>query len=89
MRDDLEQEVGLTECRTNAVDIGRAMLVAYRRCRDSNRAVVERADQRIDLRPQRRARKLFGKTPEFAPGRDGRMVVEKHAVVVAALPTAE
>src|SRR5262249_34514398 len=46
-------------------------------------------NQRVNFRLQRRLRELLGKAPEFAPASDGRMVVEKHAMGVAALAALE
>ena len=65
------------------------MLVAHRAGGDANRAVVEGADQRVGLGAQLRLRKLLGKAPELAAAGDRRMVIEEHAVRVAAAPPAE
>src|SRR5687767_7903914 len=65
------------------------MLVADGTGRDPNWPVVERAYHGVDLDAQRGARELLRKTPQLASAGDWRMVVEKHAVRVAALTAAE
>lgn len=69
--------------------IGFAVFVAHGPRRHPKRSVIERSDQRIDLGPQRRLRRLLGKTPEFAPAGDRPLIVEEHAMGVASLAAAQ
>ena len=89
MRDDLEQEVGRRHRGLDRGEIGRLVLVAHGAVRDAHRAVVQLADQGVDLGAQRGLGQLLGKAPQLAAAGDGRMVVEKHAVGVAALAALE
>src|SRR5499427_10861045 len=56
---------------------------------DADRAVVERADHLIDLDVERWIGELFRKAPKLAAARDRRLVIEEHAVAVAAPAAAE
>src|SRR5437764_7547413 len=89
MRNDLKQEVRRFERGFDLRQIGFSMLIPHRAGRDSNRTVIQGADQRVDLGPERRLRQFFGKTPELAAPGDRPLVIEKHAVAVPALATAE
>ena len=53
------------------------------------RTVVQGTDQRVDFSPQRRLRQFLRKAPELATAGDRPLVVEEHAVGVAALAAAE
>lgn len=85
MRDDLEQEVRLAERCLDLAKIGFAMLVAHRTRRNPQGTVVQRAD----LGSQCRLGKLLRKATELAPARDESLIVEEHAVGVAATATTE
>src|SRR5712692_8089657 len=76
MRDDLEQEIRRGEFSRLSRGVEGAMLVAHGAGRNPNRAVVEGADQRVDLDGELRLRQLLGKAPQLAPAGDRRMVVE-------------
>src|SRR6516164_3227297 len=89
VRNDLEQKVRGREQRAHRVEIGGFVLVSHGGGGDADRAVVERADHLIDLDVQRRIGQLFRKAPKLAAARDRRLVVEEHAVAVAALAAAE
>src|ERR1700730_11467606 len=65
------------------------MLVSHGPNRNLNRTIMKRADQRIDLRLERWLSQLLRKAPELAAACDGRMVVEKHAVAIAAFAAFE
>ncbi len=72
-----------------AVRSARLVLVAHGAVGDTQRTIVEFTDQRVDFRPQARLGQLLGKAPQFAAAGDGRMVVEEHAVGIAALAPLE
>src|SRR5262245_59143111 len=65
------------------------MLVGHGPRRHSDGSVVQGAYQHVDLRAQAGTGKLFWKTPKFAPARDGRLVIQEHAMGVAALSALE
>src|ERR1700730_5279035 len=65
------------------------MLVSHRPSRDSNWAVIQRADKRVNLGSQRWLCQLFRKAPQFTTARDRPFVVQEHAVRVAAPSAAE
>src|SRR5262249_29071202 len=86
---DLEQKVRGGERSADRVHVGGFVLVSHAGRGDADRAVIERADQLIDLDVQRRIGELLRKAPKLAPARDRRLVVEEHAMGVAALAAAE
>ncbi len=61
-----------------------AVLVAHGAGGDADRAVVQRADQRVGLDRQRRLGQLLREAPQLAPAGDRRMVVQEHLMGVAA-----
>lgn len=89
MRDDFEEEVRFSERGPHAREVGGSVLVAHGTRRDADRPVVQRADKGIRLRSERWVGELLGKAPQLASAGDRRMVVEKHAVGVAALAASE
>src|SRR5713101_4651154 len=89
MRDDLQQEVRCGERYLHRRQIRLLVLVAHRPRRHAHRAVVERADERVDLDVERGLGELLREAPELAAARDRRIVVEEHAVRIAALAAAE
>ena len=86
---DLKEKVRFRERGFHGCKIGGFVLVAHGAGRNADRAVIERAHHGIDLRAERGARKLFGKAPQLASAGNGRVVVEKHAMGVAALAALE
>lgn len=58
-----------------------AVFVAHRRGRDTQRAVVERADDRVGVDEQPWLAELLGECAGFAATGDGGQVVEVHAKV--------
>src|SRR6516164_11775601 len=89
VRDDLQQEIRHRERGFDRIQVGLTVLVAHRARRNAKRSVIQRADERIDLSLQFRVGELLRKTPEFAPARNRRLVVEKHAKGVVTLAAAE
>src|SRR5262245_65338229 len=89
MRNDLEQEIGCRQGSLYCCEVGFLVLVPHGADGNRQGAVVQPAHQRVDFRLQRRLREFLGKAPELAPASDGRMIVEKHAMRVAALATLE
>ena len=89
MRHDLEQKVRRGERGCDRGVIQGRVLVAHGAGRDADRAVVERPHHRVDLRTQRRLSELLRKTPQLAAAGDRRMIVEKHAVRIAAFAALE
>src|SRR5713101_8900021 len=85
MRYDLEQEIGCSQRSAYCREIGLPVLVAHGANGNLQQTVVQPANQRVDLRLEGGLGKFLGKAPEFTAACDGRMVVEKHAVRVAAL----
>src|SRR5262245_26185955 len=85
MWNDLEQKTGCQQRGFDRTQIGLFVFVPHRADGNLQPAIVQRADQRVDFRLEGRFSELLGKTPEFSAAGDGRMVVEKHAVSVAAL----
>src|SRR5205823_12299804 len=84
MWNDLEQEVGSGELPRFGRGVESAMLVAHGACRDADRAVVQGADQRVDLDGELRLRQFLGKAPQFTSSGNRRMIVEKHLMGKAA-----
>src|SRR5262245_24741686 len=84
MRDDLQQEIRRGERRLGRRKIGLFVLVSHRRGRDPHRTIIQGADQHVDLRAQAGIGQLLRKAPQLAPARDRRLVVQEHAVGVAA-----
>src|ERR1700704_2476501 len=84
MRDDLQEEIRRGERRLGGRQIGLFVLVAHRPGRDPHRPVIQGADQHVDLRAQAGTGQLLRKAPQLAPARDRRLVVQEHAVGVAA-----
>src|ERR1700704_1156334 len=80
VRDDLKQEIRGGERGADGVEVGGLMLVSHGGGRDPDWAVIERADQLIDLDMERRIGELLRKAPELAAARDRRLVVQEHAV---------
>ena len=60
MRDDLQQEIRRPRATLDRRRDRRLVLVAHRAGGDAHRAVVERADQRVDLDPQLGLASFFG-----------------------------
>src|SRR5262247_4901265 len=89
VRNDLEQEIGRQQGSFYRGEIGLLVLVSHRADGNRQGSVVQPADQRVDFRFQRRLRELLWKAPKLASAGDGRMVVEKHAMGVAALAALE
>ena len=89
MRNDLEQEIRRRKRSFDLRQISFAVLVAHRAGRDPKRTVIQGSDQRVDLGSQRRLRQFLRKAPELAATGDRPLVVEEHAVGVAALAAAE
>src|ERR1700687_78160 len=86
MRNDLEQEV---RCRKRSADlrqIGLTVFVAHGAGGNPNGSVIQGTDQRVDFSPQRRLRQLLRKAPELAAAGNWSLVIEEHAVCVAAFP---
>src|SRR6202140_4945796 len=65
------------------------MLVPHGAGGDSNRTIIQGPEERVDLSSQRRLCQFFRKAPELASTGDRTLVVEEHAVRVAALAAAE
>src|SRR5215475_5093211 len=84
MRDDLEQKVRSRKRSFDLRQISFAVLVAHRAGRDAKRPIIQGSDKRVDLGSQRRLCQLFGKAPEFTAAGDRPLVVQEHAVGVAA-----
>src|SRR5262245_14144393 len=89
VRNNLEQEIGRQQRSFHRCEIGLLVLVSHSANGNRQRSVVQPADQFVDFRLQRRLCELLGKAPEFASAGDGRMIVEKHAMGVAALAALE
>ncbi|VBG07306.1 Uncharacterised protein [Burkholderia pseudomallei] len=84
VRDDFQQEVRAGEALCLLFEIELLVLVAHRARRDAHGAVVERAEQRIDVRLQRRLREFLRESPQFAAARDRRVIVQIHRERIAA-----
>jgi hypothetical protein len=82
VRDDLDQEIRCGEFPGFESGIEGAVLVAHGAGRDTNRAVVQGADQCIGLDCQGRLRQLLGKAPQLASPGDRWVIVEKHLMGV-------
>src|SRR6476661_2665010 len=89
VRNDLEEKVWRLKRSLDLRHISFAVLVTHRTGRDSKRPVIERSDQRVDLGSQRRLRQFLRKAPELAATGDRPLVIEEHAVGVAAPAAAE
>src|SRR5712671_3503352 len=89
MRDDLEEEIRRRKRGPDGLAIERLMLVAHRAGGDAHVTVIERADEHVDVGPQGWTAQFLRKSPELAAARDGRMIVEKHAMGVAAFAALE
>src|SRR5690348_17801386 len=85
MRDDLQEEIWRGQTVLHGREIGAAMLVAHGAGRDAHLTVIERADQRVDLGLEARTGELLGEAPELAAAGDGSLIVQEHAMGVAAL----
>src|SRR2546430_15297861 len=84
MQHDLEQEVRAQQRRFHRSMISNLVFVAHRAGGDADGSVVQRSNERIDLGAQAGLGKLLWKTPQLAPAGDGRMIVKKHAMGIAA-----
>ena len=80
----LSRKFGAASFFASTDDVEGAVLVAHGAGRDADRAVVQGADQRVDLDGELRLRQLLGKAPQLAPAGDRRMIVEEHLVDEAA-----
>src|SRR5262249_30871366 len=89
MRNDVEQKIWSRERSSDLRQIGFAMFVAHCASRDPKRPVVQGSDQRVDFGPQRRLRQFLRKSPKLTATGDRPLVVEEHAVGVAAPAAAE
>src|SRR5450631_1394581 len=89
MRNDLEQEVRRRKRSPDLRQIGLAVFVTHRASGNPNGSVIQGTDQRVDLSPQRRQCQFLGKAPKLATAGDRPLVIEEHAVGVAALPAAK
>ena len=89
VRNDLEQEVRLLQSGLDLRQVGLTVLVSHRAGRHPQRTVIERADERIEFGPQCRLAQLFRKAPELPAAGNRPLIVQEHAVGVAAPATAE
>jgi hypothetical protein len=89
MGNDLEQEVRHLERGFDGGEIGRLVLVPHGAGGDAHGAVIERAHHHVDLGAETGIGQLLGKAPELASAGDRRVVVQEHAMGVAALAPAE
>src|SRR5215472_15222029 len=89
MGDDLEQEVRFRERGLYGGKICGRVLITHGGGCNTDRTVIERAYQGVDFGAESGARKLFGEAPQLASAGNWRMVIEKHAVAIAALATPE
>src|SRR5215469_16146779 len=89
VRNDLEQKIRRRERGADRGGVGPLVLISHGRGDDADRPIVERAHQLIDLDVQRRIGQFFRKAPKLAPAGDRRLVVEEHAMAVAALAAAK
>jgi hypothetical protein len=83
------KKIGLFERGPDGGEVGGPVFVAHRGGCDANRTIIERADNRVDFGAQTRLCQLLWKTPKFAPAGDRRVVVQEHAVRIAALAAAK
>src|SRR6478672_8384159 len=89
MRNDLEQEVRCRKRSSDLRQIGLAVFVTHRAGSNPNGSVIQGTDQRVDFSSQRRLRQLLRKAPELATAGNWSLVIEEHAVSVAAFPATE
>src|SRR5215471_11460847 len=89
MRNDLQKKIRRRERSSDLRQIGFPVFVTHCTGRDPKRPVFERSDQRIDFGSQRWLRQFLWKAPELTATGDRPLVVEKHAVGVAASAAAE
>src|SRR5271170_1646325 len=82
---DLEQEVGTSQSGLYRVQIELVVFVAHSTGSDPHIAVIKCSHQHVDFRTQGWIGKLFRKSPEFPASGNWRVIIEKHAVGVAAL----
>src|SRR5271170_870407 len=85
MGNDLEQEGWFRKRGVHGRKVGGAVLITHGGGCNADGAVVERTDQRVDLRAESGTRQLFWKAPQLASARNGRVVIEKHTMGVATL----
>ena len=85
----LSRKFGAASEASDVRQIGFAVLVAHRTGGDPEWPVIQGTDQRVDLGSQRRLRQFLRKAPELAATGDRPLVIEEHAVGVAALAAAE
>ena len=89
VRNNLEEKIWSRERGFDVRQISFAVLVAHRAGRNAKRPVIQRSDECVDLGSQGRLRQFLRKAPELAAPGDRPLVVEEHAVSVAALAAAE
>src|SRR4029077_12344548 len=89
VRNNLEEEIRRRKRSFDSRQVSFAVLVPHCAGRDPKRTVIQGPDQRVDLGSQRRLRQFLRKAPELAATGDWPLVVEEHAVRVAALAAAE
>jgi hypothetical protein len=89
MRYDLQKEIWRLERSLDGGVIGRLVLVAHGPGRHPHGTVIERADQRVDFGAHRGLRQFLWKAPKLASASDRRIVVQEHAMRIAALAAAE
>ena len=63
----LSRKLGAERAALTGLQVGAAVLVAHGRRRHPDRPVIERADERVDLGAQARARELLGKPQSSRP----------------------
>jgi hypothetical protein len=85
----LSRKLGASERRFDCSQVRLLVLVAHGADSNPLRSVVQRADQCVYLCLEGRFCELLGKAPQLTATGDGRMVVEEHAVGVAALAALE
>ena len=85
----LSRKFGFRERGLHGCKIGGSVLVAHASGRYADGSVIERAHQGVDLSAERGLASFFGKAPQLASAGNGRVVVEKHAVAIAALAAPE
>jgi len=89
VRNDLEQKIRRRERGADRGGVGHLVLVTHGRGDDAHRSIVQRSDHLVDLDMQRRVGQFFRKAPKLTPACDRRLVVEEHAMAVAALAAAK
>src|ERR1700757_4445183 len=89
MRDDLEEKIRRRKRSSDLCQVRFTVLVSHRAGRDPKWTIIQGPEERVDLSSQRRLCQFLWKAPELASTGDRTLVVEEHAVRVAALAAAE